>query len=59
MRVIKKFIIFATILMVYLLAVSILLKQFYMYQRGYYVLGGLISHSSIEVFVEDWPQMEE
>ena len=59
MKVIKKYLIFTVLLMWYMVAISILLKQFYIYQHGYYVLGSLLSHPSMEVVTEVRSQTEE
>lgn len=53
MRVVKKYLAFAMILIIYVTATAMLLQQFYVYRRTYHLLGTLISHPSIEVIHQD------
>lgn len=52
MKVVKKYLLFSVILMVYVFGVSLLLKQFYIVQRAYLSLSKLIAHPSVEVIQE-------
>lgn len=47
MRAVKEYLMVAFLLLIYILAITLLLKQFYMYQKAYYGLSQLISHTSI------------
>lgn len=49
MKVIKKWLVFAVILLIYVFSVSLLLQQFYAYRMAYYSLSRLISHPTVEV----------
>lgn len=53
MRGVKRYVMLSVLLILYVAAVSLLLAQFYTYQRAYYALGRLISHPSIEVSLEE------
>lgn len=59
MRIIKKYIVLSALLLFYMAAVSLLLAQFCMYQRAYYALSRQISHSSIEIALEEIQLQEE
>lgn len=52
MRVVKKYLVLSVMLLFYLCVVSILLQQFYVYQRAYQNLSKLLSHPSLEVIQE-------
>lgn len=48
MRVVKKYLLFAMMLLCYIVVTSFLLHQYYKYQKAYQELSRMISHSSIE-----------
>lgn len=48
MRTVKKYLLLAVVLCIYIGAVWLLLHYFYMYQKAYYGLSMLIAHPSIE-----------
>ena len=58
MRIVKKYLLFSVILFFYLMAVSLVLQQFSLYQRAYYTLSILVSNPSISV-VREPLQIEE
>ncbi len=58
MKIVKKYLLFSVILFFYLMALSLVLQQFSLYQRAYYSLSILISNPSISV-VRETVQMEE
>ena len=58
MRIVKKYLLFSVILFFYLMALSLVLQQFFLYQRAYYTLSILVSNPSISV-VRDFVQIEE
>ncbi len=49
MRVAKKYILLGVWLLIYITAVSALLRQFHVYQKAYIALSMLVSHDSIEL----------
>lgn len=53
MRVVKKYIVLSVFLLFYITAVSILFRQFRVYQEAYTALSILISHDSIDVSGEE------
>ena len=54
MRYVKKYLTFSMVLLIYVMAMAIVLQQFYAYYKAYLLLGKLVSHSTVEVsFVED------
>lgn len=58
MRIVKKYLLFSVILFFYLMALSLVLQQFFLYQRAYYTLSILVSNPSISV-VREFVQIEE
>lgn len=48
MRVVRKYLLFTILLLIYVSAVSMLLQYFYLYQKAYYGLSLLIAHPSME-----------
>ena len=54
MKTVKDYITFSFLLIVYVVAISLLLQQFYMYQRAYQSLSRLISHPT--VFINDFEE---
>ena len=57
MQVVKKYLILAVLLLIYMFAVSFLLQHYFVYQMAYQNLSRLISHPSVEVQQEEY--MEE
>lgn len=57
MKVIKKYLIFSVFLFFYIVALSLLLRQFSIYQQVYQTLSILITNPSI-VVVEEYPSSE-
>lgn len=53
MRTLKKYMMMSVFLLIYFVALTILIKSYYMYQNAYHILSRLISHSSIEVIYEE------
>ena len=53
MRVAKRYLLLAVILLIYITAITTLLHQFYMYQKMYMLLSSHLGHTSIEVIKED------
>jgi len=53
MRIVKKYMIMSVILIVYIVAVTILLRSYYVYQDAYYKLSKIVSHSSVEVLCQE------
>lgn len=53
MRAVKKYMLFSLLLFIYMVAVTMLLRSYYVYQDAYHKLSRLISHSSVEVFYEE------
>ena len=49
MKVVKKYLIFSVFLFFYIVALSLLLQQFSLYQKAYNTLSILITNPSIEV----------
>ena len=47
MRVAKEYLMFSFYLAVYIIAISVLVRQFYIYQKAYHSLSRLISHTTI------------
>ena len=52
MGTVRKYMIFAALLLVYIVGIGILLRSYYVYQNAYHNLSKLISHSSVEVIYE-------
>lgn len=48
MRVVKKYLLQSVLLIMYIFAVALLSRYFYVYQQAYQGLSRLISHPSIE-----------
>ena len=48
MRNVKQFLIYAALLLVFVIGTGILLKQYKIYKKAYQELGEIISHTSIE-----------
>ena len=59
MRNIKKFLLMAVLLMVYIFAIALLVQNYYIYQMAYQNLSRLISHPSIELQYNTIEQGEE
>lgn len=57
MRVIKNYLIFSVFLFFYIVALSLLLQQFSIYQRAYQTLSVLITNPSVAV-VEEYSLVE-
>lgn len=53
MRVAKRYLLLAVILLIYITAITTLLHQFNMYQKMYMLLASHLGHTSIEVIKED------
>ena len=53
MKQVKKFLLFAVLLLFYIVAISVLLQQLYIYQRAYLLLSVLVSHPTIEVSYQE------
>lgn len=53
MKIVKKYLIFSIFLFFYIVALSLLLQQFSLYQKAYTTLSILITNPSIDV-VEDF-----
>lgn len=52
MRAAKKYIVLTLLLLFYVTVVVILMRSFYIYQKAYQSLSRLVSHPSIEVYVD-------
>lgn len=52
MKIVKKYLLFSVILTVYVFGISLLLKQFYIFQQAYLSLSKLIAHPSVEIIQE-------
>lgn len=57
MKVVKKYLLFSVFLFFYIVALSLLLQQFSIYQRAYYTLSILVANPSVSV-VEEVPYVE-
>lgn len=53
MKQVKKFLLFAVLLLFYIVAISVLLQQLYIYRRAYLLLSVLVSHPTIEVSYQE------
>jgi len=53
MKIVKKYMMLSLGLFVYIVAVTILLRSYYVYQNAYHELSRLVSHSSVEVLYEE------
>ena len=53
MRVAKKYLSLSMVLLLYIAAIAILLRQFAVYQKAYFMMSSLISHPTIEVTVQE------
>ncbi len=53
MRTLKKYMMISMFLLIYIVALTTLIKSYYMYQNAYHKLSRMISHSSIEVIYEE------
>jgi len=53
MKNVKKYMVTAVLLLIYISAVTLLLRSFYVYQEAYHQLGRLISHSSVELLYDE------
>lgn len=53
MKTVKKYLLLAVVLGIYISAVWMLLHYFYLYQKAYYGLSMLIAHPSIVKIVPD------
>lgn len=49
MRTVKKYVIMSMLLIIYIVAVTILLRSYYVYQDAYHELSRLVSHPSVEL----------
>ncbi len=52
MKIVKKYLLFSILFFFYLTALSLVLQQFFLYQRAYYALSSLIANPSIVVMKE-------
>ena len=52
MRVVRKYLLLAVLLVFYMAATAILLRSYYVYRNAYQRLSRLISHPSIETVYE-------
>ena len=57
MKVVKNYLIFSIFLFFYIVALSLLLQQFSIYQQAYQTLSALITNPSV-VVVEEYPLIE-
>ena len=57
MKVVKNYLIFSVFLFFYMVALSLLLQQFSIYQQAYQTLSALITNPSV-VVVEEYPLIE-
>ena len=48
MRNVKQFLLYAALILVFVIGTGMLLKQFKLYKKAYQELGRIISHASIE-----------
>lgn len=53
MRTVKKYLTFSVALLIYVAAISIVLQQFYIYQKAYLLLSMMVSHPTIEMSVKE------
>ncbi len=53
MIAVKKTLMFAAVLLIYICVSSLLLRYFYLYQQAYWELSQLISHPSIEISISE------
>lgn len=59
MKQVKKFLLFAVLLVFYISAMSVLLQQVYLYRRAYIFLSALISHPTIEISYQEHTEGEQ
>lgn len=52
MKIVKKYLLFSILFFFYLTALSLVIQQFFLYQRAYYALSNFIANPSV-VVVED------
>lgn len=52
MKIVKKYLLFSILFFFYLTALSLVIQQFFLYQRAYYALSSFIANPSL-VVVED------
>ena len=57
MKIVKNYLIFSVFLFFYIVALSLLLRQFSIYQQAYQTLSALITNPSV-VVVEEYPLIE-
>ncbi len=58
MRVVKRYLAFAMLLIFFVTATAMLCQQFHVYRKTYRLLGRLISHPTIEVLHQEGGEEE-